>query len=80
MLRHYTWAYKHTVLLQRHFRRCACACLLLLLPAGAEFRHYTADITRTFPASGSFTAQQRDGTRPVHNTAATAHATPVLFM
>ncbi|WIA40480.1 hypothetical protein OEZ86_013836 [Tetradesmus obliquus] len=33
---------------------------LVLVDAGAEFRHYTADITRTFPASGKFTAQQRD--------------------
>lgn len=32
----------------------------MLLFAGAEYRHYTADITRTFPASGTFTPQQRD--------------------
>jgi hypothetical protein len=44
-----------------------CLCIprhsllfISVLPAGAEFRHYTADITRTFPASRKFTAQQRD--------------------
>jgi Xaa-Pro aminopeptidase len=33
---------------------------LVLIDAGAEFRCYTADITRTFPAAGRFTAAQRD--------------------
>lgn len=32
---------------------------LLLIDAGAEYRHLTADITRTFPVGGSFTAPQR---------------------
>ena len=32
---------------------------LLLIDAGAEFAHYTADVTRTFPVSGEFTAPQR---------------------
>ncbi|MEZ5174887.1 MAG: aminopeptidase P N-terminal domain-containing protein [Acidimicrobiia bacterium] len=32
---------------------------LLLIDAGAEFRHFTADITRTFPINGTFTAAQR---------------------
>ncbi|MHC5065291.1 MAG: aminopeptidase P N-terminal domain-containing protein [Planctomycetota bacterium] len=32
---------------------------LLLLDAGAEVDHYTADITRTWPVSGRFTAPQR---------------------
>ncbi len=31
---------------------------LLLIDAAAEIDHYTADITRTFPASGTFTAPQ----------------------
>ncbi len=31
---------------------------LLLIDAAAEVDHYTADITRTFPASGTFTAPQ----------------------
>ena len=33
---------------------------LLLIDAGAELRGYTADVTRTFPVSGKFTARQRD--------------------
>jgi Xaa-Pro aminopeptidase len=33
---------------------------LLLLDAGARYQMYCADITRTVPVSGKFTAQQRD--------------------
>lgn len=33
---------------------------LVLVDAGAEFRCYTADITRTFPATGKFSAAQGD--------------------
>jgi len=32
---------------------------LVLIDAGCEYQHYTADITRTWPASGRFTAAQR---------------------
>jgi Xaa-Pro aminopeptidase len=32
---------------------------LLLIDAGAEYQHLTADITRTFPVNGVFTAPQR---------------------
>jgi Xaa-Pro aminopeptidase len=32
---------------------------LVLIDAGCEFDHYTADITRTFPVSGRFTDAQR---------------------
>ena len=32
---------------------------LVLIDAGAEFGHYSADITRTFPAGGRFTTPQR---------------------
>ncbi len=32
---------------------------LVLVDAGCELEHYTADITRTWPASGRFTAPQR---------------------
>lgn len=32
---------------------------LLLIDAGAEFEHYAADISRTFPVNGKFTAEQR---------------------
>ena len=33
---------------------------LLLMDVGAEYDHYTADITRTFPVSGKFTKEQAD--------------------
>ncbi|HEX2678359.1 MAG TPA: aminopeptidase P N-terminal domain-containing protein [Polyangiales bacterium] len=32
---------------------------LLLIDAGAEFGYYACDVTRTFPVSGKFTAEQR---------------------
>ncbi len=32
---------------------------ILLLDAGAEYRRYSADVTRTFPAGGRFTGEQR---------------------
>jgi Xaa-Pro aminopeptidase len=40
--------------------RCAIADGdLVLVDAGCEYDHYTADITRTWPASGRFSAEQR---------------------
>lgn len=33
---------------------------LVLIDAGAAWHHYTADLTRTFPASGTFSPIQRD--------------------
>jgi Xaa-Pro aminopeptidase len=40
--------------------RCAVANGdLVLVDAGCEYDHYTADITRTWPASGTFTGEQR---------------------
>ncbi len=33
---------------------------LVLIDAGAEFEYYAADITRTFPANGRFSAPQRE--------------------
>lgn len=33
---------------------------LMLLDVGAEYDHYTADVTRTFPVSGKFTKEQRE--------------------
>jgi Xaa-Pro aminopeptidase len=33
---------------------------LLLMDVGAEYEHYTADVTRTFPVGGKFTAAQAD--------------------
>lgn len=33
---------------------------LLLMDVGAEYDHYTADITRTFPISGKYTKEQTD--------------------
>ena len=32
---------------------------MVLVDAGAEYQHYAADITRTFPASGRFSPEQR---------------------
>lgn len=32
---------------------------LVLIDAGAEYHHYAADITRTFPVGGKFSAEQR---------------------
>jgi Xaa-Pro aminopeptidase len=32
---------------------------LVLIDAGAEYDHYATDVTRTFPASGKFTPEQR---------------------
>jgi Xaa-Pro aminopeptidase len=41
--------------------RCAIADGdLVLVDAGCEYDHYTADITRTWPASGRFTGPQRE--------------------
>jgi len=37
-----------------------CAWLCPRCASGAEYNCYTADITRTFPASGVFSAQQKD--------------------
>lgn len=33
---------------------------LLLMDVGAEYEHYTADITRTFPVNGKFTREQAE--------------------
>lgn len=33
---------------------------LVLIDAGAEYQNYAADITRTFPANGRFSSEQRD--------------------
>jgi Xaa-Pro aminopeptidase len=33
---------------------------IILIDAGAEYQNYAADITRTFPANGKFTPEQRD--------------------
>jgi len=41
-------------------RRVTQAGDLVLVDAGAEFRCYTADISRTFPVGGKFSANQRD--------------------
>lgn len=44
---------------------------LLLIDAGAEYRHLTADITRTFPINGSFSPPQR----AVYDVVLAAHRT-----
>lgn len=33
---------------------------LLLIDAGAEYQHYSADVTRTFPVNGKFTKEQAE--------------------
>lgn len=33
---------------------------LILMDVGAEYMHYTADVTRTFPVNGKFTKEQAD--------------------
>jgi len=33
---------------------------LILIDAGAEYQHYTADVTRTFPVGGKFTKEQAE--------------------
>ena len=33
---------------------------LVVMDVGAEYSHYTADVTRTFPVSGTFTDRQRE--------------------
>ena len=40
---------------------------LLLMDVGAEYEHYTADVTRTFPVSGKFTKEQADIYRIVYD-------------
>lgn len=49
---------------------------LLLIDAGAEYRNYASDITRTFPVNGRFTKEQRAIYQLVLNaqSAALAHA------
>ncbi|HKP67772.1 MAG TPA: aminopeptidase P family protein [Pyrinomonadaceae bacterium] len=39
---------------------------LLLMDVGAEYEHYTADVTRTFPVNGKFTKEQADIYRIVY--------------
>jgi Xaa-Pro aminopeptidase len=40
---------------------------LLLMDVGAEYEHYTADITRTFPVNGKFTKDQAEIYQIVYN-------------
>lgn len=40
---------------------------LLLMDVGAEYDHYTADITRTFPVNGKFSKEQADIYRIVYD-------------
>lgn len=40
---------------------------LLLMDVGAEYEHYTADVTRTIPVNGKFTKEQADIYRIVYN-------------
>lgn len=51
---------------------------LLLMDVGAEYEHYTADVTRTFPVSGKFTKAQAEVYQIVYDAqeAAAAAAKP----
>ena len=40
---------------------------LLLMDVGAEYEHYTADVTRTYPVNGKFTKEQADIYRIVYD-------------
>ncbi|HEY0405852.1 MAG TPA: Xaa-Pro aminopeptidase [Pyrinomonadaceae bacterium] len=40
---------------------------LLLMDVGAEYGHYTADVTRTFPVNGKFTPEQAEVYNIVYN-------------
>lgn len=40
---------------------------LMLMDVGAEYEHYTADITRTFPVNGKFTKEQAEIYQIVYN-------------
>jgi Xaa-Pro aminopeptidase len=40
---------------------------LLLMDVGAEYEHYTADVTRTFPVSGKFSKEQAEIYRIVYD-------------
>lgn len=40
---------------------------LLLMDVGAEYDHYSADVTRTFPVSGKFSKEQAEIYRAVYN-------------
>lgn len=48
-----------TILHYRENNRCMQEGDLLLIDAGAEWNYYAADVTRTFPVSGRFSAPQR---------------------
>ncbi|HXF42761.1 MAG TPA: aminopeptidase P family protein [Pyrinomonadaceae bacterium] len=46
-----------------HYEEAQSQCKpgeLLLMDVGAEYDHYTADVTRTFPINGKFTKEQAD--------------------
>ena len=45
-----------------HYEENCCETLagqMLLIDAGAEYRHYASDITRTYPVNGQFSAPQK---------------------
>lgn len=48
---------------------------LLLMDVGAEYAHYTADITRTFPVNGKFSREQADIYRIVYKAQEAAAST-----
>lgn len=48
---------------------------LLLMDVGAEYGHYTADVTRTFPVNGKFTKEQGDIYQIVYEAQEAAAAT-----